>query len=72
MSASADEVVSGLGYADYSADGGTDAALFSLEIQGNPIRSLGAIDNALGVTAEVDAESDVFVGAGLVATIVFG
>lgn len=70
--ASAQSVILGFGYSDFSAGNGEDSATFALEFQGAPIFGGKNVAGGLAASAVLDAEGDAFVGVGLYGTVDLG
>lgn len=67
--AAAQEWVFGVGYSDFSRNGAEDSALISAEYHHTPFYENGRLSSAFGAVLSAQTEGDVFVGAGLVATL---
>lgn len=67
LAAQAQEVVLGVGFADFSTHNAKDSALFSMDYNFRPFYSNGRFDLGWGGALEIDTEGDAFAGVGLVA-----
>ena len=67
LAVSAQEVVLGAGFADFSSDGADDSVLFSVDYNFRPFYSSGRFDLGWGTALELDTAGDAFAGIGLVA-----
>lgn len=68
---SAQELILGLGYADYSEGSALDAQTLELEYISAPLRHYGNFAVSLGAVASFDSEDNAFLGAGLAGTYDF-
>ncbi len=69
--AQAQSIVFGAGYADYSAGGGDDQAIFSLEYQHRPFHEAARFSATWGAALSVDTDGDAHLGAGLIGLYTF-
>lgn len=67
LAAQAQEVVLGLGFADFSKHRAHDSALFSVDYNFRPFYSKGRFDLGWSGALEIDTEGDAFAGVGLIA-----
>ena len=69
--ASAQEVILGAGFSDFSAAGAESGAMIDLEYHAAPMWTRGALDMGLGAVLSAHAAGDVFVGGGAYAQYSF-
>jgi len=68
---SAQQLIWGVGYLDYSEGSARDANVLELEYITTPFRTFGRFSASFGAAASLDAENDFFLGAGLAGTYDF-
>jgi hypothetical protein len=67
--AQAAEVTLGLGYDDLFGRNGTGAAAFGVQVQTEPLASLGPVGFGLGAAFDIDTDVDTWAGAGFTAAL---
>ncbi len=70
-SASAQSIIFGAGYADYSDSQSEDQAIFSLEYQHKPFHQATRFSATWGAALSVDVDGDTHIGAGLIGVYAF-
>ncbi|GAA6181128.1 hypothetical protein NBRC116594_25660 [Shimia sp. NS0008-38b] len=62
---SAQQLIFGIGYSDFSEGSALDAQSFSIEYVGKPFREVGRLSVSLSAIASFDDEDNTFVGVGI-------